>query len=192
MAVTVTVVAEDGSLGTRVFTGAVQVEVPEVSATALQRVVLPVVKVTVPASGVTLAATVAVNVIVLLLDEDHVTLLGEAVTVVVVAVGTPSVSAIGDALVLPTATQDVDEVHDTPERDAEDWPDGSGKVAAVQVVPDKVYAVGAPDDDCPTTTHDVDDTHEMPTLAIVLSERLVAVAAHVPVASVSMSTPELS
>jgi hypothetical protein len=76
------------------------------------------VKVTVPV-GATLAVTAAVKVIVLLDEYDHTTVFGLAVTVTV-AVGTASVSATGDALVSPTATHAVDEVQDTPERDAED------------------------------------------------------------------------
>jgi hypothetical protein len=65
-------------------------------------------------------------------------------------------------------------------------------VAALQVVPDKVYAVGAPDeDDCPTATHEVDEVHEMPTFDMLESEER-AEAVHLPAARASTKTPELS
>ena len=145
---TVTAVAEDGSVDRSLSAGTLQVASPEDRVTPPQGVVEPAVKATVPV-GVVLplgASTVAVKVTVL--DDDHVTVLDDAVTVVVVEVvvgagvaETPNISATGPLEPsVPTATHAADDTHETLVRLARLCPLGSGSAVAAHVVPARVAA----------------------------------------------------
>jgi hypothetical protein len=70
----------------------------------------------------------------------------------------------------PTATHEAAEMHETLVKDDSVWPEGSGRLAAVHVLPDRISAtgVGVLLSVYPTATHAVAVVHEIPNTPVVV------------------------